>query len=342
MARLTLSFLGPFQAALDGQPVTGFESNKVRALLAYLAVEADRPHPREMLAGLLWPDYPNRSALTNLRSALANLRQAIGDHHAEPPFLLITRDTIRFNAASDHTLDVEALQRLSQGGLDQLEQAVAVYGGHFLQGFSCLRAGGDSPTFEEWALARREEFDRVVVDVLHRLADHHEAQGEYDRTIACARRTLGLEPWDEEAHRQIMRALALSGRRSLALAQYETCRRLLRQELGVEPAQETAALADSIRNETLAPSSPAAAGPSRRTRAAEPAPPAPGPPPFKGLAFFDEADAGLFFGRSASDRPTRGPGATLPRPGLRREPRPRGHRRVGQRQIVHRARRTSA
>jgi len=48
MARLQISLLGPFQAALDGKPVTGFESNKVRALLTYLAVEADRSHPRRL------------------------------------------------------------------------------------------------------------------------------------------------------------------------------------------------------------------------------------------------------------------------------------------------------
>ena len=83
MAGLSIFLLGPFQATLDGQAITGFESNKVRALLAYLAAEADRPHARERLAGLLWPDYPHTSALNNLRSALANLRQATGDRQAE-------------------------------------------------------------------------------------------------------------------------------------------------------------------------------------------------------------------------------------------------------------------
>ena len=111
MAHLSLSLLGPFQVTLDGQPVTSFKSNKVRALLAYLAVEADRPHRREVLAGLLWPDWPDRDALSNLRYALSNLRRVIGDRTAEPPFLLITRDTLQFNTASDHSLDVADFER---------------------------------------------------------------------------------------------------------------------------------------------------------------------------------------------------------------------------------------
>src|SRR5262245_43435347 len=101
MARLSLSLLGSFQVTLDGKPVTGFESNKVRALLAYLAVEADRPHRRESLLGLLWPERPEAVARHNLRHILPNLRQAIGDYQADPPFLLITHETLQFNPTSD-------------------------------------------------------------------------------------------------------------------------------------------------------------------------------------------------------------------------------------------------
>lgn len=50
VARLSLSLLGAFQAIRDGQPVVGFESNKVRALLAYLAIETDHPHSRARLS----------------------------------------------------------------------------------------------------------------------------------------------------------------------------------------------------------------------------------------------------------------------------------------------------
>jgi len=56
MAHLSLSLLGPFQATLDGKPIAGFRTNKVRALLAYLEVKANQTHPRQVLATLLWPE----------------------------------------------------------------------------------------------------------------------------------------------------------------------------------------------------------------------------------------------------------------------------------------------
>jgi DNA-binding SARP family transcriptional activator/predicted ATPase len=253
MAHLSLSLLGPFQVTLDGQPVTGFKSNKVRALLAYLAVEADRTHRREVLAGLLWPDWPDRDALSNLRYALSNLRRVIGDRIAEPPFLLITRDTLQFNTASDYWLDVTAFTEMVEADkthpstIDQLEQAVALYRGSFLEGFSV----GDSPAFEEWALFTREQIGRQVSSALHRLSATYEQRGQYEQAQSCAWRQVELEPWDEAAHQQLMRTLALSGQRSAALAQYETCRRLLAEELGVEPAEETTRLYEQIRDGEL-------------------------------------------------------------------------------------------
>src|SRR5213079_2714188 len=112
MAHLSLSLLGRPQATLNGVAVAGFESQKVRALLAYLALEAARPHAREALAGLLWPEQPDHDARNNLRQALANLRQALGDQRATPPFLLIAGATIQFNQASDHQLDVATFSDL--------------------------------------------------------------------------------------------------------------------------------------------------------------------------------------------------------------------------------------
>ncbi|HUT21079.1 MAG TPA: AAA family ATPase, partial [Anaerolineae bacterium] len=256
MARLSLSLLGPFQATLDGEPISGFKANKVRALLAYLATEAHRHprgHHRHALAGLLWPDKPDRAALASLRNALANLRKAMGDRDATPPYLQITRETIRFDPASDHWLDVAAFQALvetteaDRPDHQRLEEAVGLYRGGLLEGFSVR----DSPEFEEWVLVLRERLHWQALEALGALAAYHEGRGAYAKAIACAQRQVALEPWQEGAHRRWMRALALSGQRGAALAQYENCRQVLAEELGVEPEAETVTLYEQIREGTV-------------------------------------------------------------------------------------------
>jgi adenylate cyclase len=286
MTRLTISLLGPLQVILDGEPVTAFESDKVRALLAYLAVEADRPHRRETLAGLFWPERPERSARHNLSQALFNLRRAIGDHGATPPFLLITHQTVQFNKSSDCSLDATALTALLAACeehcrrrleicdrcVDRLQQAVALYRGSFIEGFSL----GDSPAFEEWSVLQRERFHRLAVDALHHLARCHEEQGELEQALQYAWRWVELDPWREEAHRQLMGLYARTDHRTAALRQYRLCMRILEEELGAPPSEETTALYQRIRSER-------ADRTEREIVAAAPTPPSsplPHPPPF--------------------------------------------------------------
>ena len=234
MARLWLSLLGSFEAMLGNKALTAFSSDKVRALLAYLACEADRPHRRETLAGLLWPDWPDRSARTNLRNALSNLRTG---HRrpatASPPFLLVTRETIQFNAASDHWLDVTAFRGLGRG--DEHRSAARRWKRRWpstaalsWRAFPCRTAAA----FEDWALLVRERLG--ARSWTHCTAWPAVYEGQGDSSGAAPRRAPGgsWRPGRKAAHRHLMRLLALSGQRGAALAQYEACRRALRRRAG--------------------------------------------------------------------------------------------------------------
>ena len=252
MAHLSIRVLGPLEVRLDGEPVSGFATDKVRALLAYLALSPDRPHRREALAGLLWPEFPERSARTNLRNALANLRKVIRDDPSSPPFLHSTRQIIQFNSQSDHWLDAVAFEGLVSAVPPTsvpLEQAVGLARGTFLEGFSLA----DAAPFEEWQILRREQFGRQLTEALGCLAAIYEKRGAYEQALIHARRRVVLEPWQEEGQRQLMRLLALGGHRSEALAQHEKLCRSLQEELGAGPSAETEALRDAIQSGELAP-----------------------------------------------------------------------------------------
>src|ERR1043165_7115329 len=116
MSQLRSYFLGPFRVMRDDQSVIGLEADKMLALLAYLIVEADHPHHRDVLAALLWPDRPDAAARQSLRQALYIVRQAVdaGSDGSDPalPTLLATRLTVQCNPASDTLCDVWDFSRL--------------------------------------------------------------------------------------------------------------------------------------------------------------------------------------------------------------------------------------
>jgi predicted ATPase/DNA-binding SARP family transcriptional activator/Tfp pilus assembly protein PilF len=231
---LQINSLGGLQVLLNGKPLAGFVSTKVQALLIYLAVTG-RPQAREKLIGLLWAAMPDADAKTNLRQALSNLRKLLPDH------VSIERDAAAFNRDSLHLIDVECFETHLK--TDRLAAAMEIYHGDFLEGFAVR----DAPEFEEWALTQREHWHELALQALHTLTQRALQEGRYTDGIEAARRTLTLDPWREEAHRQLMLLQARSGQFSAALAQYETCRRLLSTELGVEPLPETTALHDRIK-----------------------------------------------------------------------------------------------
>jgi len=252
MHHLSISLFGPLLILRDGKLVNGFTYQKARALLVYLVLEAARPHSRDELVGLLWPDLPDAAARTNLRQALADLRKVLGDEEATLPYLLITRDSLQFNLSSDYELDVAQFITLLDSCkrhhhrqaercprcLERMQQAVAYYQGELLAGFIVNEAAG----FEEWLLLKREAFHQRALTALACLTAACERRQQCEQAIEYARRQLELDPWREEAHQQLMSLYALIGQRSAALAQYETCRRILAQEFGVAPAAETRAL----------------------------------------------------------------------------------------------------
>ncbi|NIL96284.1 MAG: transcriptional regulator, partial [Planctomycetales bacterium] len=190
---MSIQLLGQFQVRLGGEPVTDFESDKVRGLLAYLAVEQEQLHRREKLAGLLWPDMPESAARNNLRRTLANLRQVIGDREAQRPFLNVSRQAVQADAAAGAWIDVvefgellgvdagsgRSAERLQQATEQALQRAVELYRGSFLEGFSLA----ESAAFEEWLLFKREQLHRQASEALEALTARHKGRGEHKTAL---------------------------------------------------------------------------------------------------------------------------------------------------------------
>lgn len=249
--RLDLCVLGNPAVHLNGRPLTQNLALKEQALLYYLAVTR-QSHSRHTLAGLFWGNTSEQKAKTSLRVALSGLRKQI------PAHLTITHLSVTLDPESDFRLDAADLEhannhlndRETDPPLKHLQTIAALYHGDFLRDFFVE----GTPAFEEWLLSRRSYYRQIALRALVLLARRLMNSRSYAQALDVLAQWLAIEPWDEEAHRQMMLAHSRLGSFNAALAQYEQCRRLLQTELDVEPMPETTALYERIQ---LARQSPA-------------------------------------------------------------------------------------
>lgn len=268
MAIPQIYLFGSFEVKLAAATPTHFETASARALLAYLVFHRQQPQARERLATLLWGADAGVTGLTNLRSCVRRVRSALDELEATPTSLLyVERDSVQFNPQAEVWLDLqlfeERLLRVKMHAhrylqscpwcITQLTEAATLYRGPLLADLTLKSTG-----FEEWQGLQRERLHRLAMQVFYWLADYHQQQGAYTEAEQYARRQVELEPWNEEAHQQLMRILQASGQRSVALAQYKRCRQFLFDYLEVEPTPQTVALYTEIRSTPPATVRPAA------------------------------------------------------------------------------------
>jgi predicted ATPase/DNA-binding SARP family transcriptional activator len=258
MAQFKLYVLGYPHLERDGVTVS-IPRRKIMALLAYRAVNAGDIN-RDELAELFWPNHNQKMARAELRRTLSNLRKILGQNAI--PIISpagaqaqVEKDTaVGFHIWLDlaefrrylheATVATKHLSRNSSECLESLSKAVQLYHAHFLAGFTLK----DSSAFDEWQTWQAERLKRELLEALQWLSSSHLERSEYAMALRYAQQWVESEPEEEAAHCMMMRIYAANGQRGAAMTQYRICQRLLRMELGIEPAVETTRLFESIRD----------------------------------------------------------------------------------------------
>src|SRR3712207_1027724 len=255
VSRTRALLLGAPRIEHGGEPIE-VDTRKAVALVAYLALTRRR-HARDALAGLLWPEYNQRRARAALRRTLSSLGKARTEGWLE-----VDRESVELNL-DGVWVDVDRFRELlaecrTHGHpetevcpecLPPLSEAVALYRDDFLAGFA-LR---DSAAFDDWQFFQAEELRRELTGGLERLSRGHGALEEWEVAISYGRRWLALDTLDEPAHRWLMQLYAWAGQRAGALRQYRECVRVLEEELGVSPLEETTRIYEAIQENNLPP-----------------------------------------------------------------------------------------
>jgi DNA-binding SARP family transcriptional activator len=241
--------LGPLEA-LDGDSALNLGGRKQRALLALLLLNANRVVPVEQIIDELWGECPPDTAANAVQVHVASLRRILEPGRAggaRPAPVLVTRspgylinvdpeavDVLRFERLVDEARQL--LTRDPEGASARLRQALALRRGPTLADVVLLGpARGQITRLEELHLAAIE--DRIQADL--RLGRHGALVGELGALVAA-------HPLSERLRAQLMLSLYRCGRQAEALEAYQAARRLLSDELGIDPGTELQQLERAI------------------------------------------------------------------------------------------------
>jgi len=242
--RVRICLFGGFRIEDEQRNQVGLTGKRGPAIIAYLARCSGMAAPREKLADLFWSDSDGGHSRNSLRQTLSVLRRDLA--RAGLDILHARKDVIglRTDAVG---VDVELFEaELAARSRQELEMALAVYSGPFLEGFHV----GCNP-FDDWVASERDRLLNRALESFEKLA----RLVEREAGLVLADRLLAMEPAREASYRLKIELLAASGQRDRAMRTFEACRNMLKKEFGVDVSPETQALWQSLMSPNAAPSS---------------------------------------------------------------------------------------
>lgn len=231
-------------------PLPGIPTAKARSLLAYLVLHGGRVVHRDVVCGALWGEQTDADARKALRTALWRIRTVLEPGAADRgAYLRVDGNHLGFPGTAPSWVDTtefeHSLAGISAGPngdlpddqVERLRRAASLYRGDLLDGF-----------YDDWVLPDRERFRLAYLTALERLLAHYQARGRWLAAISAGREILRADPLREHVQRRLMICHFSMGDRPSALRQYESYHALVREELRVDPLDETRDLYTRIRD----------------------------------------------------------------------------------------------
>ena len=252
-ARLQIRCFGHFEVTLGGRalPPSAFPRRDALVLLKMLVLRAGKQVHRERLIEWLWPGVGEAAGVNRLHGVVHALRSVIEPNVAERrwKYLLNDGDTYSFCPGDSASVDLISFrQYLALARRDQSNAAIAPNVAHYLEQAVEIYRGElfeDDPC-PDWCDVERIALQRDFVDALANLARIYRTLGETKHAINALRRALSRDPSLEDLQHELIQCLVQLGRHKEAKEQVSDCVRFLRDDLGVEPTQETMRLYRSI------------------------------------------------------------------------------------------------
>lgn len=239
-----IELFGGLRATNGVHRVERFRTQRSALLLSYLAYYLHRPHSREALIELLWPDAELSAGRNRLKQEVASLRRQL-----EPPGIptgsVVLGDRYALHLNPDTVMtDAQALQEWVRSAMVTPTQTLRLY--RFGEAATLLQKEFLPGFYEDWVLGVRRQMAETELQVLQQLADCQEASGDVSAALVSGRRLLQKDGLREEAHLRLMRLLAATGQSPEALRQFQELKKILKEQVGLEPSEQAFQLARHI------------------------------------------------------------------------------------------------
>ena len=241
---LSINMLGPVEIFRDPARPLGADAwttKRARDILCFIASRRHRRASKDTIIDTFWGEADFEAVEKNFHPTVSHIRKALNSNQPLKQNFLLYRDgDYQLNSDFSYRIDIEAFDQLVNEGeaarragqhersLALYEEAIARYRGDFMHG-----------SYDEWAEEQRSYYSEQYLRMLEALALAAQKGAEWPRSLQLAQQILRSDPFREDVHCMMMRAHAGQGNRVAVKEQYESLRRLLRKELGVEPAAET-------------------------------------------------------------------------------------------------------
>jgi DNA-binding SARP family transcriptional activator len=243
---LAFTLFGGFSLRRGGREVAeqDWERRVASRLVRFLLVHREAAVPEDLLFEAFWPTRDTQAARRSLQVAMSAARGVLDPPDATNSVLDVRERSYRLMLRPRDIVDTDVFERAARRALAEQSPDRA----EALRGAAALWRGDPLPEerYEGWSARWREHLVDLQDQLLAALAESCFAAGDHFGAASAARQLVALDPLNETAHRMLMLAYARSGRRGHALRQFLDCRRALVDGLGLEPAEETAALQRAI------------------------------------------------------------------------------------------------
>lgn len=248
---LTIKVLGPVEIYRDAaKPFAqdAWTTRRARDIFCYIATSKHRRVPKDILIEAFWPDQDSATVEKNFHPTISHIRKALNSRQALKQNFVVFRDgAYQLNPELSYSIDSEEFdQFIVEAEKAKREKDAARFRACLEASYELYRGEFMAGVYDNWADERRQFYVEQAARVISALAKLSLSEKRWADALKFSGEALREDPFREDMHRLTMKVLAAQGKPAAVKKHFEAMKKVLSDELGIEPSAETRRLFEEL------------------------------------------------------------------------------------------------